>query len=89
MQHRPRGVTARAQLGGWFREALAVTIRARDLADVLLVADRCAHVAPHRRHVLRAMRSIAEAACDKPGAACERDRERDEREALRHRAPSG
>lgn len=90
MQRRALGVTIGAQLGRRFLEAVAVTLGARDLADVLLVSDRGSHVAPGSGNVLRCMRPIHDTARNEHGTAHEhRKRDDRDRDASGHRAPSG
>ena len=54
MERRRRvGVTAHAQIGGrWCEPAIAVAVRARDLADVGRVSRPVVHVAIRDRHLL-------------------------------------
>ncbi len=82
-------MAVRAELGGWLLEGLAVTVRARDLADVLLMPDREPHLAPLRRNMLGRTWAIGEPARDEPGTTRD-EREHDGREqgTHLHRAPS-
>jgi hypothetical protein len=84
-------VAVLAELGRRLLERLAVTVGARDLADVFLMADCRAHVAPLGRYVPRRVGTIAESTGDEAsGERSDDQRSGDPSDAAhRHRAPIG
>jgi hypothetical protein len=81
-------VAVRAHIAGRRFEAIAMAVRACNLADMLLMADRHSHITPLRGDMRAMSRSITETARDKPGTRGDKTQS-NEREPTLHRAPSG
>jgi hypothetical protein len=92
VQRRGLGVAVLADVRGRFVERVAVTGGARELADVLLVTDRHAHLAPLGGDVLSGMWTIRETACSEAHRVRggeHREHDAGERRPSNHRAPIG